>query len=205
MGSTVSRVPNSLDWLWSQYRGWLQHPTSSQSPTIIWPGMTRPSWPAQSTHWSIWRTVCTQSWVMCLTPTYWQQSIPNHFEVTNTTGPVILGRTQQKQRGMSSYHRSSGHMLSLHFRLLLENYVHTTLVPKTILHDKTHISRRTQPQVFLYKTEPTETTHTKQLRQTTEPVLPQIKWNTNSIELNGKTHKLPITKEYITKRIQWRL
>ena len=33
--------------------------------------------------------------------------------------------------------------------------------------------------------------------QTTEPVVPQIKWNTDSIDLNGKIHKLPITKDYM--------
>ena len=44
-----------------------------------------------------------------------------------------------------------------------------------------------------------ETTQTKQAQQTTEPVLPHIKCNTDSIQLNGKTHKLPITKEYILK------
>ena len=39
----------------------------------------------------------------------------------------------------------------------------------------------------------------KQSRQTEEPVVPKIKWNTDSIELNGKTHKLPITKDCILK------
>ena len=40
----------------------------------------------------------------------------------------------------------------------------------------------------------------KQVRQnSTVPVVPQIKWNENSIELNGKVHKLPITKEYMLK------
>ena len=29
--------------------------------------------------------------------------------------------------------------------------------------------------------------------------MPQIKWNTDSIELNGKVHRLPITKDYILK------
>ena len=37
------------------------------------------------------------------------------------------------------------------------------------------------------------------MKQTAEPVLPHIKWNTDSIELNGKTHKLPITKEYMLR------
>ena len=57
----------------------------------------------------------------------------------------------------------------------------------------------TQPQVSLHKNGSTRATQAKQSKQTTEPVLPQIKWNTDSIELNGKTHKLPITKDYMLK------
>ena len=74
-----------------------------------------------------------------------------------------------------------------------------TPTPKTIPYNHTHISKKTQPQVSLHKTKPIEITQTKQVKQTTEPVLPDIKWNTDSIQLNGKTHKLPITKEYILK------
>ena len=74
-----------------------------------------------------------------------------------------------------------------------------TPIPKTALHDKAHIYRKTQHQVSLHKTEPTDTTQTKQVKQTAEPVLPHIKGNTDSIELNGKTHKLPITKEYMLR------
>ena len=76
---------------------------------------------------------------------------------------------------------------------------HKTPTPKTALYSQAHISTKTQPQVSLHKTRPTEITQTKQAQQTTEPVLPHIKWNTDSIQLNGKTHKLPITKEYILK------
>ena len=84
--------------------------------------------------------------------------------------------------------------------MLLENCVHTkTPIPKTVLHSQAHISKKTQPQVSLHKTEPVEVTQIKQVKQTAEPVLPHIKWNTDSIELNGKTHKLPITKEYILR------
>ena len=43
------------------------------------------------------------------------------------------------------------------------------------------------------------TTQLKQIKQTNEPKLPKIKWNKESIELNGKVHRLPITKEYILK------
>ena len=52
----------------------------------------------------------------------------------------------------------------------------------------------------VHKNESTQATQAKQSRQTTEPVVPQIKWNTDSIELNGKIHKLPITKDYMLKK-----
>ena len=39
----------------------------------------------------------------------------------------------------------------------------------------------------------------KQCKQTEEPRVPKIKWNIDSIELNGKVHRLPITKDYILR------
>ena len=48
------------------------------------------------------------------------------------------------------------------------------------------------------KSESSRAMQEKQSRQI-EPVIPKIKWNEDSIELNGKVHKLPITKEYILK------
>ena len=49
------------------------------------------------------------------------------------------------------------------------------------------------------KSESSRATQEKQSKQTDEPVIPKIKWNKDSIELNGKVHRLPITKEYILK------
>ena len=49
------------------------------------------------------------------------------------------------------------------------------------------------------KSESSKTTLEKQSRQTDEPVVPKIKWNQDSIELNGKVHRLPITKGYMLK------
>ena len=49
------------------------------------------------------------------------------------------------------------------------------------------------------KSESSKATQAKQSRQIDQPVVPKIKWNTDSIELNGKVHKLPITKDYILK------
>ena len=49
------------------------------------------------------------------------------------------------------------------------------------------------------KSKSSRATQEKQSKQTDEPVIPKIKWNQDSIELNGKVHKLPITKEYMLK------
>ena len=53
--------------------------------------------------------------------------------------------------------------------------------------------------VPVHKTTQKEITKTKQTHQTTEPVLPSIKWGSDYIQLNGKTHQLPITKDYILR------
>ena len=57
----------------------------------------------------------------------------------------------------------------------------------------------TAPKAHVPKSESTKATQVKQSKQTEEPVVPKIKWNTDSIECNGKVHKLPITKDYILK------
>ena len=49
------------------------------------------------------------------------------------------------------------------------------------------------------KSESSKATLEKQSKQTDEPVVPKIKWNQDSIELNGKVHKLLITKEYMLR------
>ena len=57
----------------------------------------------------------------------------------------------------------------------------------------------TTPRVHVHKCESTEASQAKQSKQIAEPVVPQIKWNADSIELNGKVHKLPITKDYMLR------
>ena len=109
------------------------------------------------------------------------------------TGPLILGRIQAKAMGYVQFPQ-------IQWPHALNTFQHTsrnlcTYRTPTLETTKTAL----QPQVPLHKTTPTEITKAKQTQQTTEPVLPHIKWNTDSIQLNGKTHKLPITKEYILK------
>ena len=112
------------------------------------------------------------------------------FEVTNTTGPIILSRIQAKAMGYVQFPQiQQPHALTAFPDTSRKLCTHRTLTPKT----------KQRLQVYLHKTRPTEITRTKQVQQTTEPVLPHIKWNTDSIQLNGKTHKLPITKEHILK------
>ena len=116
------------------------------------------------------------------------------------TGPVILGRTQAKAMGYIQFPQIQWpHTLTAFPNASRKLCTHRTPTPKTILYSQAHISKKTQPQVSLHKTKLIEITQAKQAQQATEPVLPHIKWNTDSIELNGKTHKLPITKEYILK------
>ena len=55
------------------------------------------------------------------------------------------------------------------------------------------------PRIHVHKSESTKATQVKQLKQTTEPEVPQIKWNADFTELNGKVNKLSITKDYMLK------
>ena len=106
------------------------------------------------------------------------------------TGPMILGKIQAKAIGYVQFPQIWWpHALTASPHTSRNLCTSRTPAPKTSL----------QPQVSLHKITPTEITKAKQAQQTTEPVLPHIKWNTDSIQLNGKTHKLPITKEYILK------
>ena len=75
-----------------------------------------------------------------------------------------------------------------------------THTPKTPQDYKSLTMRDTRPKGQLApKSESSKATQEKQSKQTDEPVIPKIKWNQDSIELNGKVHKLPITKEYMLK------
>ena len=118
---------------------------------------------------------------------------PTIFEVTNMPEPLILGRIQAKAMGYVQFPQ----IWQPH---ALNTFQHTS---RNLCTYRTPTSKTTktafQPQVSLHKTTPTVIIKAKQTQQTTERVLPQIKWNTDSIQLNGKTHKLPITKEYILK------
>ena len=113
------------------------------------------------------------------------KAFPTVFEVTNMTGPIILGRTQAKAMGYVQFPQ-----------IQATSYFHNVphYFKKNLYNQDTHT-----PGTAPCSTTPT-TTQMKQSKKATEPVLPHIKWNADSIQLNGKTHKLPITRVHI-KRI----
>ena len=107
----------------------------------------------------------------CVLHLHIDKVFPTIFEVTNMKGPMILSRVQAKAMGYVQFPQ----IRRPHALTTFTDASRNLCIPRT------------------------PTPKTKQTQQTTEPVLPHIKWNTDSIQLNGKTHKLPITKEYILK------
>ena len=113
------------------------------------------------------------------------------------TGPIILGRAQAKAMGYVEFPKIKyPHAFTTYPTTSTKICTIKTSAPENATGFPPTDSIGATPRVHLHKSESTEATQAKQSRQTTEPVVPQIKWNTDSIELNGKIHKLPITKDY---------
>ena len=116
------------------------------------------------------------------------------------TGPIILGRAQAKAMGYVKFPKiKCPHTFTMHPTTSKKICTIKTLMPETATSSPPTDSVGTIPRVYVHKSESTKATQAKQSKQTTEPVVPQIKWNTDSIELNGKIHNLPITKDYMLK------
>ena len=128
------------------------------------------------------------------------KAFPTVFEVTNMTGPIILGRAQAKAMGYVEFPKiKCAHAFTTHPTTFKKICTIKTLAPETATSPPPTDSVGTTPRVHVHKSESTKATQAKQSKQTTEPVVPQIKWNVDSIELNGKVHKLPITKDYMLR------
>ena len=149
---------------------------------------------------------------------------PTIFEVTNTPGPIILGRKQVKAMGYVQYPaikppnifsmssplhkvcagtthnpKSKTDIKNKHAQMDIKNKHDTTHNPKPQTDIKSKDAQTDIKSKHSQKIKPSATTQEKQSKQTDEPILPKIKWNKDSIELNDKVHKLPITKDYILK------
>ena len=83
------------------------------------------------------------------------KAFPTIFEVTNTTGPVILGRTQARAMGYVQFPQIwQSHTLTAFPNAYRKLCTYKTPIPKTILYSQAYISKKTQPQVYLHKTKP---------------------------------------------------
>ena len=96
----------------------------------------------------------------------------------------------KNKHGTTHNPKSQTDIKSTDAQMDIKNKHDTTYNPKAQMDIK---SKRLQ------KIKPSAATQEKQSRQTDEPILPKIKWNKDSIKLNNKVHRLPITKEYILK------
>ena len=128
------------------------------------------------------------------------KAFPTIFEVTNMTGPIILGRAQAKALGYIKFPKiKHPHTCTTYPTTFKKICTIKTSAPEMTTGFPPTDSIGATPRVHVHKNKSTKATQAKQSRQTTEPVVPQIKWNPDSIELNGKIHKLPITKDYMLK------
>ena len=122
------------------------------------------------------------------------------FKVTNMTGLIILGRAQAKAMGYVKFPKiKHPHAFTMHSTTSKKICTIKTSVPETAPGFPPTDSVSTTPRVHVHKSEPTKVTQAKQSRKTIEPVVQQIKWNADSIELNGRVHRLPITKDYMLR------
>ena len=117
------------------------------------------------------------------------------------TGPIILGRMQAKAMGYVKFPQTEmPYAFTIFTATLKKICTEVTHNPKTASNSKLTCQGGTSPKTTpAHKSEALKVTKEKQSKQTDEPVIPKIKWNTDSIELNGKVHRLPITKDYILK------
>ena len=115
-------------------------------------------------------------------------------------GLIILGRAQAKAMGYVKFPKIKyPHTFTTNPTTSKKICTIKRVVPETTIGFPPTDSTGATPRVHVHKNESTKATQVKQSRQTTGPVVPQIKWKTDSIELNGKVHKLPITKDYMLK------
>ena len=126
------------------------------------------------------------------------------WQVTDTTGIPILGRTQMKHMNYISYpeiYTPQKQSPVSQDSLKSTDYVHSLETMQCSLQSK----RTAQSMDSLQSTPSLNQTAQKEHRAVTmaksstahEPKSPQVKWCKSSVTINEKTHPLPTTKEYI--------
>ena len=126
------------------------------------------------------------------------------WQVTDTTGIPILGRTQAKHMNYISYpeiHVPQKQCPVSQDSLKSTDYIHSLETMQCSLQSK----RTAQSMDSLQSTPSLNQTAQKEHRMATkaksstahEPKSPQVTWCKSSVTINGKTHPLPTIKEYI--------
>ena len=126
------------------------------------------------------------------------------WQVTDTTGVLILGRTQAKLMNYISYpkiHPPQGQLPLSQDSLKSADYIHSLKTTNCSLQ-----STKTAQSTDSLKTTPrTDQTAQEEHRAATkaktstthEPKSAQVSWCISSVPINGKTLPLPTTKDYI--------
>ena len=114
------------------------------------------------------------------------------WQVTNTTGVPILGRTQAKCMNYVSYPEI--HVPVSQNSLKSTDYVHSLETTQYSLQ-----ARKTAPNMDSQQTTPEEHRMVTRAKSDVmkEPQSPEVTWYKNAVTINGKVHPLPTTKEYI--------
>ena len=128
------------------------------------------------------------------------------WQVTNITGVPILGRVQAKLMNYISYPeihtpKDQEHQPVSANSLKSTDYIHSLETMGNSLQSK----KTAQPTDSLKTTPATDQTAQEKHRNATRvksttahgPKSPQVSWCKSAVTINGKTHPLPTTKEYI--------
>ena len=128
------------------------------------------------------------------------------WQVTNTMGVPILGRTQAKLMNYISYPEIHAPKCQEQSPVSVESLKSTDYVYSLETTNSSLQSEKTAQSMDSLKITPTTNqTAQKEHRLATRaksstahgPQSPQVSWCKNSVTINGKTHPLSITKEYI--------
>ena len=128
------------------------------------------------------------------------------WQVTNMTGVPILGRVQAKLMNYISYPEIHAPKNQEHQPVSANSLKSTGYVHSLETMGNSVQSKKTAQSIDSLKTAPTtgqtaqeEHRNTTRAKSTTAhgPKSPQVSWCMNAVTINGKTHPLPTTKEYI--------
>ena len=127
-------------------------------------------------------------------------------QVTNTTGVPILGRVQAKLMNYISYPEIHAPENQEHQPVSVDSLKSTDCIPSLETMEGSLQSEKTAQSMDSLKTTPTidqaaqkehRTATRAKLTRAYGPKSPQVSWCKSAVTINGKTHPLPTTKEYI--------